>query len=31
MERDSYMSPEEALRFGLIDRILERRQGPESV
>jgi len=26
MERDSYMSPEEALQFGLIDRILTERE-----
>lgn len=26
MERDSYMSPEEAVRFGLIDKILSKRE-----
>jgi len=26
MERDLYMSPEEALEYGLVDRILERKK-----
>lgn len=25
MERDSYMSPEEAKEFGIIDRVITRR------
>ena len=26
MDRDNFMSPEEALKFGLIDRIVENRE-----
>ncbi|KAJ1827521.1 hypothetical protein LPJ63_000575 [Coemansia sp. RSA 2711] len=28
MERDNFMTPEEALAFGLIDRVLEKREKP---
>jgi len=31
MERDTFMSAEEAVRFGLIDKVLEKRQlSPET-
>lgn len=30
MERDTFLSPEEALKVGLIDRVLERRTPPTS-
>ena len=26
MERDNFMSPEEALKFGLIDKIITKRE-----
>ena len=29
MERDYFMDAEEALEFGIVDRILERREGEE--
>jgi ATP-dependent Clp protease protease subunit len=29
MERDYYMDAEEAVEFGIVDKIMERRKAPE--
>jgi ATP-dependent Clp protease protease subunit len=29
MERDYYMDAEEAVEFGIVDKIMEKRQAPE--